>query len=268
MRQKMQKLEGTAMTDLVEGGKLKRADILLVHSKGSYWGWLIRLGTRCYWNHAFIVYAVRDPNQGNGEALIIDPRMGSIHMDNITRYFEKPNRYDVAVKRLDKEWFQNDSQLVPYCQTVCDIALRETADKLDTRLIRVGRGILRQVRLAYRFARRKIKYPRPGKKQLSSITKRLKISAYGCGGFVQWSYHQGVSRIFRESQDKTILKDVIFNPRLLEPVTQPDLLSTTPADLAGSDKLSWKYIVKDGVVWEVSREEEVSSILKSGNRLK
>jgi hypothetical protein len=64
----MQKLEGTAMTELVEGGKLKRADILLVHSKGSYWGWMIRLGTRCYWNHAFILYMVRDPNQGYDKA--------------------------------------------------------------------------------------------------------------------------------------------------------------------------------------------------------
>jgi hypothetical protein len=266
----MQKLEGTAMTELVEGGKLKRADILLAHSKGSYWGWLIRLGTRCYWNHAFILYMVRDPNQGYDKALIIDPRMGSIHTGNITYYFENPDRYDVAVKRLDKEWFQNDSEMggLPYCQTVCDIALRETTDKFDTRLVRVGRGIFRQVRIAYRFARRKIKYPRPSKKQLSSITKRLKISAYGCGGFVQWSYHQGVSRILRESQDKTRLKDVIFNPRLVEPVTQHDLLSTTPADIAGSDKLFWKYVIKNGVVWEVSSEEEVNSVLKSGKRLK
>jgi hypothetical protein len=266
----MQKLEGTAMTELVEGGELKRSDILLVHPKGSYWGWLIRLGTRCYWNHALILYMVRDPNQGYDKALIIDPRMGSIHTGNITYYFENPDRYDVAVKRLDKEWFQNDSEMggLPYCQTVCDIALRETTDKFDTRLVRVGRGIFRQVRIAYRFARRKIKYPRPSKKQLSSITKRLKISAYGCGGFVQWSYHQGVSRILRESQDKTRLKDVIFNPRLVEPVTQHDLLSTTPADIAGSDKLFWKYVIKNGVVWEVSSEEEVNSVLKSGKRLK
>jgi hypothetical protein len=266
----MQKLEGTAMIEIVEGGKLKRADILLAHSKGSYWGWLIRLGTRCYWNHASILYMVMDPNQGYDKALIIDPRMGSIHMDNISYYFEKPNRFDVAVKRLDKEWFQNDGEVggLSYCQTVCEIALRETANKLDTRLVRVSRGILRQVRLAYRFARRKIKYPRPSKKRLSSITERLKISAYGCGGFVQWSYYQGVSQILREPQDKTRLKDVIFNPRLVEPITQRDLLSTTPADLARSEKLSWKYVIKEGVVWEVSKEEEVSSILKSGKRLK
>ncbi|OGO23575.1 MAG: hypothetical protein A2144_14795 [Chloroflexi bacterium RBG_16_50_9] len=266
----MKKLEGTAMTELVGGGKLKRADILLAHSKGSYWGWLIRLGTRCYWNHALILDMVRGPNQGYDKALIIDPRMGSIHIGNITHYFENSNRYDVAVKRLDKEWFQNDSEVsgLSYYNAVCEIALRETTDKFDTRLVKVGRGILRQVRLTYRFVRRRIKYPRPGKKRLSSITKRLKISAYGCGGFVQWSYHQGVSQILEKTHDENKLKDAIFNPRLVEPVTQHDLLSTTPADLARSDKLSWEYVVKDGEVWEVSSEDEVSSILKSGKRLK
>jgi hypothetical protein len=76
---------------------------------------------------------------------------------------------------------------------------------------------------------------------LSPITKHLKISAYGCGGFVQWSYYQGVSRIIGKSQDKNRLQDVIFNPRLIGPVNQDDLLSSTPADLARSDKLSWIF---------------------------
>ena len=266
----MQKLEGTAMAELVEGNRLKRADILLAHYKGSYWGWLISLGTRCYWNHAFIIYMGRDPDQDYDKALIIDPKMGSIHMDDIAHYFENPNRYDVAVRRVDKEWFQNDGEVggLPYRQTVCDIALRETADKFDTRLVRIGRRTMRQARLVYRFARRRIKYPRPGEKRLSPIAGRLKINAYSCAGFVQWSYYQGVSRVLKESQDKTRLQDVIFNARLVEPVMQYDLLSTTPADLARSDNLSWKYVIKDGVVWEVSSEEEVSSIIKPGKRPK
>jgi len=260
----MQKLEGTAITELVEGGKLKRADILLAHSKGSCCGGLIRIGTHCYWNHAFILYMVRDPDQGYDETLIIDPRMGVIHLDNIAHYLGNPRRYDLAVKRLDKEWFQNDSNVggLSYCQTVCGIALREVADKSDTRIVRISRGVLRQVRLAYRFIRRRIKYPKPGKKRLSPITKRLMISAYGCGGFIQWSYYLAVSRILEESQDKNRLQDVTFNPRLIEPIRQYDLLSVTPADLARSDKLSWKYVVKDGVVWAVSSKEEVVSIFK------
>jgi hypothetical protein len=261
----MHKLEGTAMAALVEGGKLKRADVLLAHSKRSCWGWLIRLGTRCYWNHAFLLYMVKDPSHGYDETLIIDLRMGNVYINNITHYFDYPNRYDVAVKRLDKEWFQNESGLggMSYCQAVCDIARREITDKFSTRLVRVGRGIFRQAKLAYRYVRRRVRYPSLRKKRLSPITKRLKISAYGCGGFVQWSYRQGVSRILSEPQDETRLADVIFNPRLIEPVTQHELLSTTPADIARSDKLSWTYIIKDGVVWEVSSEEEVSLIIKS-----
>ncbi len=266
----MRKLEGTAMVALVEGGKLRRADILLAHSKGSYWGWLIRLGTRCYWNHACILYMVRDPAQGSDQALVIDPKMGSIHTGDIAHYFENPGRYDVAVKRLDKEWFQNDSEAggMSYYKAVCEIAQRESSDKFDPRFVRFSRGILRQIRLAYRFVRRKIKYPRPKEKQLSSISQRLKISAYACGGFVQWSYYEGVSRISGEHQDEARLKDVIFNPRIAEPVTQHDLLLTTPADLAGSDKLSWKYVIKDGAVWEVSGEGEVNSILQPVKKLK
>jgi hypothetical protein len=262
----MKKLKGSAITELVEGGKLKVADILLTHSKVSFWGWLIRLGTRCYWNHALILYTVRESIQGTNEALIIDPKMGSIRIGNISHYFEHPGRYDVAVKRIDKKWFQKESEIggLPYCKTICDVALRETTDKLDTRLVRISRRLLRQIRLVYRFIRRKIKYPRSDKKRLSSITERLKISAYGCGGFVQWCYYQGTSRILRDTHDTTRLKDVIFNPRLFEPITQRDLLSTTPADLARSDKLSWKYVVKNGIVWSVSSEEEVGLILKSG----
>ena len=266
----MKKLEGTAMAELVENNKLRRADILLIHSKGSLWGWLIRLGTRCYWNHAFIIYMVKDTDQGYDKALIIDPEMGSIHMDNIAHYFENLNRYDVAIKRLDKEWFQNNDEAggLLYRQTVCDSALRETADKFDTGLLRVSRRLLRQVRLAYRFARRRIKYPGLSEKRLSPIGKHMKISAYSCSGFVQWSYYEGVSRVLKESQDKTRLQDVIFNPRLVEPVIPHDLLSITPADLARSYNLSWKYIVKNGEVWEVSNEKDVDIILKSGRRLK
>ena len=260
----MQKLEGTAMAELVEGGKLKRADILLTRYKGSFWGWLIGLGTRCYWNHALIIYTVRDPEQGYDKTLIIDPKMGSINMYDIANYLENPDKYDVAVKRLEAEWFQDDSEGgLHYCPTVCDIALRETADKYDARFIRLTRRTLRQVRLIYRFIRRSIKYPRAGKKRLSPIAGRLKISAYSCSGFVQWSYYQGVSRMLKDSQDKSRLQEVIFNQRIVEPVTYHDLLSTTPGDLARSDKLSWKYVVKDGVVWQVSTGEEVSSIEKS-----
>lgn len=262
----MQKLKGTAIKELVESGRLRRADILLTHSKGSLWGWLIRLGTRCYWNHALLLYTVRDTTHSYDEVMIIDPRMGNICMGYVSQYLDNPNRYDVAVKRFEKEWFQDsgEEEGLSHYQAVSDIAWKEVSDKFDRRFIRLGRGVLRQVRIVYRFIRRRIKYPGSRKGRLSSIAERIKISAYGCSGFVQWCYYQGVSRNFGESRDKARLAEVTFNPRLTEPISQSDLLSTTPADLAQSDRLSWKYVVKDGAVWEVSSEEDVNSIIKPG----
>ena len=107
----------------------------------------------------------------------------------------------VAVKRLEKEWFQSELDELPYSQMVCDIAVRETNTKFNARIVRVSNGILRQVRLAYRFVRQRVKYPRLGKQRLLPITKRLKISAYGGRWFYSMvllprsvSNSQGISR--------------------------------------------------------------------------
>ncbi|MFC1968138.1 hypothetical protein ACFLVX_01950 [Chloroflexota bacterium] len=96
------------MIEHVEGGKLKRADILLAHSKDSYWGWSIRLGTRYYWNHASIVNMVRDRGQGYDEASIIDPKMGSIHIDNITSIL----RTQIGMMGLSRGWTENGFKMI------------------------------------------------------------------------------------------------------------------------------------------------------------
>lgn len=268
----MQKLEGTAMTELVEGGKLKRADILLTHSKGNLLGWLIRFGTGSYWNHALMVYVISDLGQGYDTTFIIESGGAGIDIHNIAHYLERPNRCDVGVRRLETEWFQDDSEVggLRYRRRVRGFALREIDDKYDYRLILgIARRILRQLILAFFFPWQRRKPPEQRRIRVPRIAQRLDVNAYICSGFVQWSYYQGVSRILAEDElDKSRLQDVMFNPRLGGEVTEDDLLSTTPADLASSDKLSWKYIIKNGIVWEVSSEDEVSSILKSRKRLK
>ena len=267
----MQRLEGTAMTELVECGKLRRADILLTRSKGSLLGWLIRFGTGSYWNHALMIYVIRDVSQGYETTFIIESGGSGIDIHNIAHYFERPKRYDVAIKRLETDWFQDDSQRVGlrYRRRVRGFALLEIDDKYDHRLILgIAGRILRQLILAFLFPWQRLKAQEQRRVRVSRVMG-LDVNAYICSGFVQWAYYQGVSRILDEDGlDKSRLQDVIFNPRLAGEVTENELLSTTPADLANSDKLSWKYIIKDGVVWEVSSTEEVDSILKSRKWLK
>ena len=65
--------------------------------------------------------------------------------------------------------------------------------------------------------------------------------------------------------DKSRLQEVIFNPRIESRVASDyELLSTTPGDLADSNRLSWKYIIKNGIVWEISSVEEANQLCKSG----
>jgi hypothetical protein len=62
------------------------------------------------------------------------------------------------------------------------------------------------------------------------------------------------------STDKSKLKEVLFNRRARKKVTPFELLTTTPADLAKCDRLSWKYIIKDGLMREISSGEEANLI--------
>lgn len=255
------------MTELVEGCRLKCADILLEHSRGSLWGWLIRLGTGSYWNHTLMVCAVRHPGQGHDTTLVVDPRMGGIHIRSIAHYLERLKSCDVAVKRQEIDWFQDESEAEPrYGKMVSDFASRKIDDK-SVSMFALGsvRRVLRRLTLVYRFIRQRRKPIKPRKIRSTRAGKPLNVNVYSCSGFVQWSYYRGVARVVdRGGLDKFRLQQVIFNPRLVGEVNDHDLLSTTPADLANSNKLSWKYVIKNGVVWEVSREEEVNSILESG----
>jgi hypothetical protein len=262
-----EKLTEGAMVALVGQGKLKRADILVTRSKGSLLGWLIRFGTNSYWNHAAMVYVIRNPELGYDSTFIIESGGDGIDIHSIGHYFERPKKYNVGVKRLEKDWFQNDREDggLRFRRRVRGFALEEIDDKYDHRLIvDIARKILRQLILAAIFPWLRRKAPSQRRVRIPKIAKRLDINAYICSGFVQWAYYRGVGKVLAETGDTDgqKLRDVIYNPEISQDDSEEALLSTTPADLASSDKLTWKYIVKDGVVWEVKDQEDVDAVLK------
>jgi hypothetical protein len=60
------------------------------------------------------------------------------------------------------------------------------------------------------------------------------------------------------------LQEVVFNLYLVGEVSDSDLLSMTPADLAKSDRLCWECVIKGVVAWEASNKEGVNAIVESG----
>ena len=261
---KSTRLPGDAMKELVEGGRLKRVDVLLTRSKRSLLGWLIRFGTKSYWNHAAMVYLIQNKEDGYHNTFIIESGGAGIDIHNIGCYFKAPKRCDVGIKRLNMEWFQSGK--VDYPRKVRGLALQEIDDKYDYRMIlSIARRILRQLILGFMFPILRFQPTERRRARQPKVAKIFNVNAYICSGFVQWSYYTAVaSALEGDHSGNAKLEDVLFNEALrTESVDEDLLLSTTPADIASCKELSWKYIIKDGVVWDVASEEDVEAILRS-----
>jgi hypothetical protein len=243
----------------VKGCRLRAADILLVHTKRSLWGWIIRSGTHCYWNHALMVCSSMDPEENPGGTFAVDAKTdGSIAVSRVGDYLDRPDKYDLAVKRLEADWFQDGDRVFQFDfrGRVCNVAVNEVDFKLGSRVMDAIDQTLRQLIVILRFVRRKIRgvYTPPS---IPWNVRPVQVKAFTCGGFVQWCYYKGVSQAVSEGDSGESRRwGIIFNPRVRKEPTPFELLTTTPADLANCDSLSWKYIVKDGVVREVSDGEE------------
>ena len=237
----------------VKLNELRPADILLIHTHRSLWGWLIRYGTHCYWNHALMVYSTGEEGQDHHDILVIDAKTdGSVVLRKLSYYLSRPDKYDVAVKRLNDELL-NDHGLTELLNNICKTAVNEVQPELAVRLIRAKNQIFRQCMVIWRFLRKKL---RKACKQpnLPWNVRPFQVKAFTCGGFVQWCYYMGVSGFNEKNQDYLRHEeDVIFNSRITNNPTPFELLTTTPADLANCDKLSWVYIVKHGIKSNSSR---------------
>lgn len=246
--------------------KLKAADILLVHTKHSVWGWIVRFGTHCYWNHALIVCSVGDIKEGLDNTLVVDAKTnGSIVITNMNEYLRRTDKYDVAVKRYESDWFQNGSHISYLdCRShICNIAINEVDFKIGSRLVGYIDQIVRQFTVIFRFIRRKIRrvYKPPS---LPWNIRPIQLKAFTCGGFIQWCYYKAVSRMLEErGASQSHIAEVIFNPRAKKELSPFELLTTTPADLANCDTLSWKYVIRNGVFKEITNSEEVDSAVLS-----
>ncbi|UCD29877.1 MAG: hypothetical protein JSV03_05200, partial [Planctomycetota bacterium] len=111
--------------------KLEAADIILIHTKRSLWGWIIRRGTHCYWNHALMVHSPGSLGQGYKDTVVVDAKTGgTIEMDRLRRYLERKGKYDVAIKRLELDWFRGSGKKnkSPFRDRLFSIAANEAID--------------------------------------------------------------------------------------------------------------------------------------------
>jgi hypothetical protein len=187
--------------------------------------------------------------------MVIDARTdGSVVLMSASEYLDHPGKYDVAVKRLETDWF--NTAALDIRGRICNIALNEVDIEIGLRFVKVIDRVIRQGTVIVRFVRHKARLPyRPPR--LPPSIRPAQFKAFTCGGFVQWCYYSGVSKVAAETGAREPwLQDVTFNPRIKQEASPFDLLTTSPADLANCDRLSWKYVAKDGVVEELASAAE------------
>ncbi len=243
---------------------LEAADIILIHTKRSLWGWIIRRGTHCYWNHALMVHSPGSMKQGYEDTLVIDAKTGgTIEMDRLRKYLERKDKYDVAIKRLEHNWFRGNSRKndLSFRDQICHVAAKEAMEKRNANFFIIIYQITRQVRIIVRHINQKI-FGRNQSPNVGWSVRPREVKGFTCGGFIQWCYYKGIYQLRKErGMDQSKQQQVIFNPRAKERLSPYELLTTTPADLARCRELSWKYIIKDGLLKELTGYKEGASFL-------
>jgi len=232
---------------------LRQADILLIHTKHNAWARLIRWATHCYWNHALLVFSVEGENRQGPDPLVVDAKTdGRIALKRADFYFGHPEKFDIAVKRFDQAWFQNGSEVLNIRDSIARAAAAEIDWKPSPAPIELARRLWRQLTLILRFARRKI-FGRPKPPELSWNLRLKDFKAVTCSGFVQWCYYRAVASLIEKNDlSAARQREVIFFNKRQNEVTPYDLLTATPADLATSQKLAWKYVIRNGRMTETS----------------
>lgn len=274
--------------------QFQRADVILIHTKGSIISKLIQFGTESYWSHAALIYLIPSESDGFKNTFVIESLGGGIDIRNIAKYFEDAKKYDIGIKRLAAGWYGdgNNNDAFDFARSVRGFALQEIDDSygLNVLVLVAARsasmllqGLWLRIKRAFRSIKRKITGEKAPSRKLriagepvTAEEQGLKVNSYICSGFVQWAYVWAM-KIFRIKHPGSAIynyPEVTFSPRILSPLSDDDLsnekikdelLSTTPADLANSSLLRWEIIIKQDQLFEIppdDQEEVVAAILK------
>ncbi len=257
------KLKGSPLKEIILKNKLKRLDIILVRSKRGVFPWLIRFGTKSYWNHVAAIFVIRNIDKGFDNTFIIESSTAGVDIHNFyDEYLAQPHKYDIGIKRINAKWLNNDKNGLVIRKLIRGQLLNAIDADYDYNLLaRIGKNILKNFILFNKLIYKGIR-----KYNVKSIKFHKNIpSKYICSGYIQHTIYKVVKDLIKKKKyglKEKHLDDIIFNPFFKKSDDEEILLSTTPADFANSDKLDWKYIVKDGVVYEIKNKKEVEKILK------
>ncbi len=253
----MDENNGMSVKEFIQGEHLRRGDIVLCNGMKGTMSKLIRWGTKSYFSHAALVFAVPHLEEGFDKAFVIEAIGKGIDLTDLEHYLETDD-YDIAVRRMEQPWFEKHSPQLP--KMIRGHMLDFIKDNYDFKMIiRLGISLAWSILLQRRQA--------PFEELLQELLERETIlpSAFICSGFVQHGYYKTVKKMVdRGELPQSCLEDVTFHPPQANGSSTPRRLATSPKEIAVTDKLLWKFASQrsngETRVYPISSREELEAI--------
>lgn len=258
----------------LQGRYVDRADVVLTRRTGDIAAAVIRWATNSPFSHSALVFTGPQFDSGISGTFVIESGTSGVDLTKFTDYTNNKSTF-VAIKRLKKDWFT-----APRQSRVRGLLLDKIKDTYDFWTIwRIARNIWFGVQTKVSSKQRTVESYR--KKDWNPPNE------YICSGLVQIGFvEMAIEAIKRGELSPEVLREVVFNKAAEEKLPPPgtwkylgedakdtatnfrdvlsdELFSTTPEDLAQSDKLEWLYFIKNGLVYKVSSYADVLNLIQT-----
>ncbi len=217
---------------------LNRGDILLSRSPFLA-SRLIRWSSRSFFSHAAIVFLLPQDKEYFSNTFVIESLFKGVGIANLETYVSGRNPVEVGILRLEGQGFNQD-----FFKRSNGVLLNEVNRPYDFhRLWRMALVALFGFQLAIRRMQR-----RP------NVYRRWFPRQFICSGFIQYGFYQAA--LFSNIATRcVILKNGLVDP------SPDEMMGITPEDLATSDRLTWKYVIRRGWVYEAENYAAAKRII-------
>ncbi len=255
------------VAEFKSGHFLEPGDVILSTRLESFFSFLVKRFDDSRFAHAALTFVTPRHYPGVDRAYLIEATFGGVDLGAFSEIvapssvykdtYEKP-RYLVGIKRLEADWLT--PQMRPL---VGGRMLRFIKDDEYNFALLVA---LATQRSKFFFRLRDSLFGRAP--TIGDYLKRSKKFApvdFICSGFVQFAYVDMVRSavelgILSDDMAEKARDDVFFAPWVSPQSSMEELMAVRPLELAASERLSWKYLIYDGLVYKVSSEQEVDEI--------
>jgi hypothetical protein len=228
---------------------LERGDVVLLKGKASIYSWAIRWWTKSEFSHAALVFSVPSTEDGFERTFLIEASIDGVDITDLRHYARDLSLvYDLAIKRCEQPWMTIDVQ-----RSIRGHMLNYIKANYDYwTVIGFIRGIFRR---------------QPNHEHDTASARRRALwrlqppTRFVCSGFLQYGFLSAISRLVQSRQlPPDAIEQVMFKTGLHADAEPKEILATSPEDLAASEKLTWKFAVRRGLVHRVATYDDVRSI--------